>query len=216
MYQHFSESLQKILTAELPGTAIQYEMAHAVRVPQQSVPENARNAGVMALFYPKASDLHLALIERTSKHPNDAHGGQVSFPGGKEEQEDVDMRATAIRETEEEIGVKGSDIEILGALSKLYIPVSNFHVHPYVGVLPYEARFIPQPSEVQQVLEVPVSDLFNPELRRVTDLKIGTRMTLNQVPYFHFAEKVVWGATAMMLNELIYIIRESGLNQDLV
>ncbi|MBR9919890.1 MAG: CoA pyrophosphatase [Bacteroidetes bacterium] len=206
MINKFSNQLHKALQNPLPGVEKQYEMAHAVRNPAYSTPPDARQAGVMALFYPKQEDWHLVLIERTSRNPNDRHGGQVSFPGGKHEPEDQDLRQTALRETEEEIGVGAKDIEVLGKLTELYIPVSHFQVHPYVGLLPYQASFDPQEEEVESILEVPVNHLLDPKRRLTTDLKVRENMILKRVPYFELEDKIVWGATAMMLNELIHII----------
>ena len=202
----FSSDLTKAFQGQLPGRDAQYGMAHAVRNYLPKTPSDARKAGVMAMFYQKTGEWHLALIERQSSNPNDRHGGQVSFPGGKYELSDPDLKSTALRETEEEIGVNANDIEVIAELSQLYIPVSNFQVFPFVGVLPYQAKFTPQIEEVRSILEVKLFDLINPSTRKITNLQVNKQITLNQVPYFDLENKVVWGATAMMLNELITVL----------
>lgn len=149
----------------------------------------------------------MVFIERRSNNPNDRHSGQISFPGGKYEQEDVNYEATALRETEEEVGVDQGKIEILGSLTDLYIPVSNFQVFPYVGMTEETPEFELQTSEVSSILEVPFEQLTDPGIVGVKDLKIGSHLTLKGVPYFDVQEHVVWGATAMMLSELLEVWR---------
>ena len=216
MVSTFRNNVQTALRSELPGQQAQYAMAHGFRRPYPEVPSDARQAGVMALFYPVEDQLRLALIERASSNPNDRHGGQIGFPGGKYELKDNDLQQTALRETEEEIGVPASDVEVLGKLTELYIPVSHFQVHPYVGVLDYCPEFRPQWEEVQSVVEVPLGQLFDPARRKTTDLQVRREITLKEVPYFELADRVVWGATAMMLNELITIMETVDLANELL
>ncbi len=203
----FIEQLDRRLQQPLPGPEAQYRMAHAVRRTDTSPPEGVRRAGVMALFFPKGTSWHIALIERQSHNPDDRHRGQIGFPGGRYEQGDGSMRTTALRETEEEIGVDRSAIQVLGALTELYIPVSNFLVSPYVGYVAHTPRFRPQESEVKAVLEVPFELFLDRGNIRTIDLKISEHITLNDVPYFHIQGKVVWGATAMMLSELLEVLQ---------
>jgi len=202
----FIEQLKGRLQEPLPGPEAQYRMAHAVRRRSAPPPGDVRRAGVMALFYPKGGTWHIALIERQSHNPTDRHRGQISFPGGRYEPDDDTLRETARRETEEEIGVDGSAIQILGGLSELYIPVSNFLVSPYVGYVPHTPRFRPQESEVKAILEIPFGLFLEPGNICTTDMRISEHITLKQVPYFHIHGKVVWGATAMMLNELLEVL----------
>jgi 8-oxo-dGTP pyrophosphatase MutT (NUDIX family) len=208
MYDPISILGERLL-APLPGRAAQYRMAHAVRQSPEPPPADAREAGVMALFFPRNDEWQLTLIQRTSHNPQDRHGGQIGFPGGKREEQDPDLSYTALRETEEEVGVRAADIQLLGQLSELYIPVSNFLVYPFVGYVDYTPEFRPQPSEVAQVLHVPFKDVVNPDHRQLTDIRIAPQLILRDVPHFALNGHVVWGATAMMISELLAVVETS-------
>jgi 8-oxo-dGTP pyrophosphatase MutT (NUDIX family) len=200
--------IQKRLSNGLPGREAQLRMvAHAARKGYLEAPPEANQAGVLALLYPKQEEWHIVLIERGSSNPNDRHRGQISFPGGRYEEQDKDLSHTALREAEEEVGVNAGSVQLLGGLTDLYIPVSNFRVAPYVGFTETTPRFVPQESEVQGIVEVPVRELIRPDNLKMKDLIIREGFTLRQVPYFHLMNKVVWGATAMMLSELVEVIK---------
>jgi 8-oxo-dGTP pyrophosphatase MutT (NUDIX family) len=203
LISHLSQRLQ----GPLPGQKAQYKMAHAVRRRTTPPPDNARMAGVLALLYPKSDSWHMVFIERP-KREDDRHGGQISFPGGRREKEDNNLMDTALREAEEEVGVKAEHIQLLGPLTELYIPVSNYLVNPYVGFLDYAPVFRPQPDEVHAILEVPFTDFLHPGNRQKTNIKISPKITLRQVPYFNVKGKVIWGATAMMMSELVELSLE--------
>ncbi|MCB0621493.1 MAG: CoA pyrophosphatase [Saprospiraceae bacterium] len=198
--------LRERLQSPLPGREAQYRMAHAVRRSHADPPPDARIACVLALLYPQRAGWHLALIERMASNPNDRHGGQISFPGGKQEKDDPSLLFTALRETEEEIGVPAQGVNVLGELTELYIPVSNFIVHPFVGYLDFTPEFQPQPEEVRSIVEVPLSLLQDPTSIQTTDLRLAPNLVLKQVPYYNVGGKVVWGATAMMLSELLEVL----------
>ncbi len=203
--------LKQQLNKPLPGRSAQYKMAHAVRLNYPPPPANARIACTLTLLYPKAESWHLLLIQRMStNNPNDRHSGQISFPGGGIEQVDQTLAATALRETNEEVGVKSEDIELLGKLTELYIPVSNFLVHPFVGKIDYAPQFIPQPSEVKSIIETPLELLRQPQTIKKKDLKVSDTITLKGVPYYDVQGHVVWGATAMMLSEFLDILAQSS------
>lgn len=140
-------------------------------------------------------------IQRTGRIEADIHKGQISFPGGKREKDDVDLAASAVRETEEEIGVHRESIRVLRTLTPLYIPVSNFLVHPFLGITDVLPTFVPQPEEVDDILEVPLRDILDPTRRRQIDIPIQSGLTLQNVPYYDLGGQVVWGATAMILSE---------------
>ncbi|MEM1319896.1 MAG: CoA pyrophosphatase [Bacteroidota bacterium] len=202
----FIEQLQHQLTLPLPGQAAQHRMANTFRRKNTTPPADARIACVLALFYPKDEQWHLVLIQRVSHDRRDRHSGQISFPGGKLEKSDPSLLDGALREAEEEVGVPAEMVQPLGRLTQLYIPVSNFLVHPFVGVANERPNFQPQLSEVQAILEVPFSQLQNPANIQQTNLKISDHLVLKDVPYYDIQGHVVWGATAMMLSELLEVV----------
>ncbi|HKK74372.1 MAG TPA: CoA pyrophosphatase [Saprospiraceae bacterium] len=202
--QRFIPQLGKALQQPLPGVEAQLKLAHGSRKELRGHPSNARKAAVLALFFPKETDWHLALIQRAA-HDKDRHSGQISFPGGRHESADPDFRFTALRETEEEIGVKAENINILGDLSSLYIPVSNFLVHPYVGFVDFTPTFQPEPSEVDQVLELPFFEFLKEQSIGKTTLLLPNQIQLKDVPHFKIKDHVIWGATAMMMSELVTV-----------
>ncbi len=203
------KNLKQQLSKELPGRPAQYKMAHAVRLNYPPPPSDAKVACVLNLLYPKNDDWHIVLIERMSTHKDDRHSGQISFPGGGLESSDTSLSAGALREANEEVGVISGDIELLGQLTDIYIPVSNFLVHHFVGKLDYTPEFIPQPSEVKSILEVPLNHLRNPDTIQRKDLKISSNITLKNVPFYNVEDHVVWGATAMMLSEFLTVVERA-------
>ncbi len=197
--------LRKRLEQPLPGKAAQLKMMnHKLSTSGKNsrfdIPLGYKKASVMALLYPKNGIWHLALMERPeSQNP---HSRQISFPGGGYEEHDLDELATALRETEEEFGIPKDMINILGRLTELYIPVSNYLVFPYIGYLMEEPVFKPDPNEVERILEVPVNSLLDPANRKIKNMVVQGKYSLKDVPYFYFFGKEIWGATAMMLSEL--------------
>ena len=162
-----------------------------------------RLGGVLVLLYCAGEALTLVLTRRPDYEG--VHSGQVSFPGGRHEPPET-LEATALRETAEEIGVPPAEVEVLGALTPLYILPSDFEVHPFVG----RARngrpvFVPDPREVAEIVETPFDLLLDPATRvgEVWELR-GLSM---RVPFFLVGEHKVWGATAMMLSELVERVR---------
>lgn len=208
------DQLRAAFTAPLPGRTVQYEMAHVVRRSFSAPPPDARTAAVLILLFPKDEQWYFSLIQRAGHVGNDAHRGQIGLPGGKIEADDPSPAYAALREAEEEIGVSCSAVELLGALTELYIPVSNYIVYPFVGLTNQTPTFVPQESEVERIYEVPLRELVSPTVRRTTDLPFGERLTLQNVPYFHLQDKVVWGATAMILNEWVVLLRRANEQKD--
>jgi 8-oxo-dGTP pyrophosphatase MutT (NUDIX family) len=210
MKSNFIRHIERQLQKPLPGRDAQFKMAHVSRTAYEGEPpQDAMQAAVLALFFHKNGTWRLALIERESINVNDRHRGQISFPGGRRDDTDTDLSATALREAEEEIGAPTDKVKLLGPLTPLYIPVSNFHVHPFVGILedisPF--AFVPQTGEVKAVLEPTFDDFLNPANRYATNIRIGESLSLQQVPCFDIEGRLVWGATAMILSELLEAIR---------
>jgi 8-oxo-dGTP pyrophosphatase MutT (NUDIX family) len=199
--------LKKSLNSELPGQA-----AQAIMMPTLSdnsrfsleAKKEARPGGVMILFYQKNNEWYFPLIQRPDY--DGVHAKQMSFPGGKMDDGDGNLTNTALRETFEEVGVEMERIEVLGAISELYIIASNFNVLPVVGLVDTAPQFIPDAHEVDEVIEVKLSDLLKSENQKVKPLNILQGITI-QAPYFDLNDKVVWGATAMILSELKFILQ---------
>ena len=138
------------------------------------------------------------------------HSGQVALPGGKVEEGDPDVEFTALREAEEEIGIDAGKVEVIGSLSELYIPVSNFLVSPIVGFLDHKPTFVPEQREVARIIPTTLNHLIQPEIVKQTPISLGGGKYL-ETPYFDIAGEVVWGATAMILSELIQVLKQKGL-----
>ncbi len=175
-------------------------MAHGLRHRKFEVTSEMMEAGVMLLLYPFQGELHTVFIKRT-ENKHDKHKGQISFPGGKVDSSDTSIDATALRELEEEIGVPPTHIQIIGQLSPLVIPVSNFLVKPVIGFIESRPQFIPEVSEVAEIIEAPIHIFKNIETPQLIDIPLGNKMKFKNVPYFDINGHVVWGATAMILAE---------------
>ncbi len=201
--------IKKQLQKPLPGKAAQYKMATKTRLPfkEKEQPLEVRLASVLCLLYPKNGQLHFPLIQRVITK-RDKHSGQMSFPGGKIETTDKSYQAGALREANEEIGVLTADIKILGALTPLYIPASNFQVFPFIGYIDYVPTFIPQLREVAEVVEVSLAELTTPSTLKYKSMQFKNKYQIKDVPYYDVNGKTVWGATAMMLSELIALINQ--------
>ncbi len=192
----------------LPGVDAQNIMASRVRPLPAEVPADARESGVLALLFPMQDELYLLLIKRIED--GKAHGGQISFPGGRRDAADDTLQTTALRETFEEVGIPSAEIEVLGQLSPLYIPVSNSNVYPYVGFLPGHPEYSLSVDEVQYVLEVPIRELFNPAIKSVRSITPSAfpDITIKAPVYEWDKEHIIWGATAMMIAELEVVLSE--------
>lgn len=199
-------SFTRKVKSNLPGESAQIKMAHAFRRKLWPAPSDAVKAAVLIILYPKSQKWHTALIKRSSNNTQDKHAGQISFPGGKLEAEDLDLKNCAIRETSEELGLMLDPSQIIAGLSPLYIPVSNFHVHPFVSCIDFTPIFQPCQEEVVQIIEVEIEKLADPKTKKHTDLLIHSGIQIKDVPYFDVDGNIVWGATAMIISELLEIM----------
>jgi 8-oxo-dGTP pyrophosphatase MutT (NUDIX family) len=199
--------LRNAIATELPG-----QNAQAIMMPTLSdksrfsleAKKDAREGGVMILFYQKDGNVQFPLIQRPDY--DGVHAKQMSFPGGKKDLNDNSLIATALRETEEEIGVSAEKIEIIGALTELFIIASNFNVLPAIGLIKEVPDFFADEHEVDEIIEVKLADLMDDDKQKEKPLTILQGITIN-APYFDLNNKVVWGATAMILSELKHILR---------
>ncbi len=196
------DRLQQALRQPLPGVAAQERMAARVVPMPEAVPQHARASAVLSLLFPHENELSILLIRRTED--GHAHSGQISFPGGKQEPWDADLRATALREAQEEVGIMSPDVQLLGGLTQLYIPVSNFQVFPFVGFTEQRPVYHINKDEVAEILEVPLSRLFLPDRKIITRIRPVSRpgLVLKAPAYIPDENQVIWGATAMILSEL--------------
>jgi 8-oxo-dGTP pyrophosphatase MutT (NUDIX family) len=167
-----------------------------MRAPE--APPDVREAGVLFLLYPLNGDLTFVLTKRTDTVAT--HKGQVSLPGGAREAVDQDIERTAVREVCEEIGFCDVNaMQMLGSLTSLYINVSDYEVHPYVGWVGYQPLFTVQPEEVARVIEMPLSALVDDRIKRQE--RWNLRGMELDVPFYHFDGETIWGATAILLSE---------------
>lgn len=206
-FEKFEARLNKNQNKPLPGPEAQYKMTPAGRprqMPDFDTENPPKRAAVSALFHLKDGLAQMVLIKRPS-YPG-VHGGQIAFPGGGLETQDTDLLATALRETEEEIGVSPRQLQLYRKISPLYIPPSHYYVQPFLMYAKTTLKFTPQPSEVEAVLELPLSHFFEAQFCRDVSLEVrGNRIT---VPAFCIGPHVIWGATAMMINEIITLLQE--------
>ena len=160
---------------------------------------DAKEAAVLCLIYPRNRRSHVVFILRNA-YPG-VHSRQIGFPGGRREEHDDSFLATAIRETEEEIGVIGNDVEPITHLSRLFIPPSNFIVYPFLGFMEDEPVFKPEPSEVDDIIEVELDHILGENTISTENLSTSYAKNIN-VNCFRYQDKVIWGATAMILSEV--------------
>ncbi len=189
---------------QLPGEAAHKKLAPLLRLKELKELDISKRdpeeAGVMAVFYPDMEkETRLVLILR--KTYKGVHSNQVGFPGGRVEATDLDLEETALRETEEEVGIPQSQIEVIKKLSRLYIPPSNFWVQPYIGLVHNTPRMKRQESEVEAILEVKLSEFLNDENIIIERLSTSYAESI-EVPAYRLNGHVVWGATGMMLSEI--------------
>jgi 8-oxo-dGTP pyrophosphatase MutT (NUDIX family) len=200
------DDVRRALRQPLPGLPAQVLLAPAYRTAelQDRTPHaTPREAGVLVLLYPHGDRLFFPLTRRTQSVAN--HRGQVSLPGGAQEG-DESLQETAWRETCEELGVCPDRWDSLGSLSPLYIPPSGFRIHPFVAYVPRHPRFHPDPLEVAEVIETPLAFLVDPSSVRREEWELHGNDV--EVPFFYVKGHKVWGATAMVLSELVFLLRE--------
>ena len=198
--------LRTRLEAPLPGVGAQSTMAPAYRADPSVMAvdgKDCREAGVLVLLFPNGTTPQIVLTVRRDHLPD--HAGQISFPGGQREGGEA-LRETALREAHEEVNLAPDRVEILGALTPLYIPPSNYCVHPFVGAASEPPPLRPTDAEVGAILRVPLPHLLAPSTCTWETWTLhGSEV---DVPFFDVDGHKVWGATAMMLAEFLALCAE--------
>jgi 8-oxo-dGTP pyrophosphatase MutT (NUDIX family) len=206
----FSYILKTEILKGLPGTEVQWQMASSDRFVRNfpTIPgKDARIAAVMILLYPENGSIHTVFMQRPDY--DGVHGGQISFPGGKKEPEDEDVIRTALREAHEETGIDPGKVEVIGSLTPLFIPVSNMIVTPVVGGMIEKPVYNYRSEEVVFLIDADMNRFLDPSIVRSKPFEI--RGELLDVKYFDYENHTIWGATAMILNELLTIIKRGGI-----
>lgn len=207
-FEAFAARLAARLARPLPGHAAHLTMAPSHRLDRALLSvegKKCREAGVLAFLYPQAGAPMLVLTARPPSLRD--HAGQVAFPGGRREEGET-FEQTALREAHEEVSLDPAGVRLLGALTPLYIPPSRFCVYPFVGVCAAPPALRPMEVEVDRILHVPVAHLLDPATRAVGQWAV--RDEASDVPYYRVEDLQVWGATAMMLAELLAVVAEAG------
>lgn len=198
--------LAERLEDPLPGHEAHLHMAprYPARRADLSVEErDCREAGALVLLHPHDGEPAVVLTVRRDHLPD--HAGQISFPGGQREPEET-LSDTALREAEEEINLSPASVDVLGPLTPLYIPPSNFCVHPFVGQTASAGSLRPTDAEVRRILQIPLTHLLDPTTRTTETRLLNGREVV--VPYYDVSGYTVWGATAMMLAEFLAVVRD--------
>ena len=166
------------------------------------------HAAVLVPLFKKQEECHLLFTKRSEQVKY--HKGQISFPGGVFEEKDGELVRTALRESFEEIGLKESDVQIIGVLDDI-VTTTGFIVTPFVGLIPYPYPFRPSAREIAELIEVPLRHLLRKEVfseRRIVD------GALDRVVYsYQFGQHDIWGATALILNQLLGLFSDPGVQR---
>lgn len=193
------------LAEKLPGIDSHIKMAPEHRAEElfKINPDdlNPRLSAVLIILFHEDGKLKIVFIRR-SEYVG-IHSGQIAFPGGRYEESDKELKTTALREVEEEIGIKTETVDILGHLTDLYIPPSNFMVRAFVGYVNEKPVFNINEREVQEVLVLNYEHFKHPDVIKVREFKTHNSTRLTKAPYFNVEGAIIWGATAMILTELL-------------
>lgn len=206
-FELFLKHIETLKNTKLPGIEAQFKLAPKLRLNYNAKKIKANDpkiAAVLALFYPNQNNEVTLLLTKRANY-NGTHSGQISFPGGKVEQSDLNLKQTALRETFEELGIIDEDIEVIREFTEVYIPPSNFLVTPFIGII-YNKPVFKVNSEVAKIIEVPFSKLIDET--SIGSIKItNSYMKETSVPCFKIDNSIIWGATAMILSEIREVLK---------
>jgi len=205
---NFIQALKTKISQGLPGDKAHQHLIPAKRLSARNLiatKKDFRSSAIGILLFPKNNRLFTLLIQRPTYEGS--HSGQVSFPGGKMDLSDINLEYTARRECFEEVDFPLSSGELIGELSDVYIPVSNFMVKPFIFYSKLEPVFKPDKREVEQLIYLNIDTLMNDDIQKNGRVKISKGVYQKNIPYFEIEGKKVWGATAMILSELKEILK---------
>lgn len=208
-FEALISGINERLAFPLPGNVAQVRMSSIRRIAElaRKEPKDYVKSSVLILLYPSGDEICFVVILRPDY--NGVHSGQISLPGGKFEDSDKSLQFTALREVYEEIGVAPEQIQILGQLTDLYIPPSNFMVTPFIGFTRSRPRFEADPSEVAKIIEIRLSELSNRNNIKNRKVRIIFGLWI-KVPCWVIDGNIIWGATAMILSEFQELLNYKG------
>lgn len=208
-FADFTQKIDELKKHPLGGLDAQFRMAPKLRLrydQDKIAAQNPRKAAVLALFYPNLKQETCLLLTQRASYKG-VHSAQISFPGGKIEKKDVNLQATALRETFEEVGIQSTAIKIIREMTAVYIPPSNFLATPFLGLINQTPTFIHN-HEVEKIIQITLKDLLNE--RHTSQVSLSTSYLKNaQVPCFKIDNHIIWGATGMMLSEIKELIKQN-------
>jgi 8-oxo-dGTP pyrophosphatase MutT (NUDIX family) len=206
-FDYLLARIQALLDQPLPGSEAHDAILPALAQQRKLALDKDKNpklSSVAATFFPKEGETHILLIQRQSY--DGVHSGQISFPGGKVEERDQNLVETALREMEEEVGVLRNNPKLIRSISQVYIPPSRFLVHPFLFYLEELPKLKKNEREVDNIIFLPLSKLLDDALIVQGKIKLDNGVNL-KTPYFEFQGHKIWGATAMMLSEIKWMLK---------
>ena len=206
-FNAFLNELRIALSEPLPGVIAQAKLApphRPVELINTLSGDPVRDSAVLILLWQHGEEISTVFILRPVYEG--FHSNQIAFPGGKYEKSDKDFVTTALREAHEEVGIDPETVTILGQLTPLFISPSRFMVYPVVGYITTEPVFILDPFEIKDVIPCNLVDFLNPDHFIIQDIEVRGNI-ISDIPCFKTGEHLIWGATAMIFNELLEIIK---------
>jgi len=206
-FTDFKNYLLKIKDYKLPGHDYLLKIAPPARIKHLKnniIPKDSKTASVLMLFYPDSNNETRLVLMLRNKYKG-VHSNQISLPGGKVDRLDKSLKDTALRETHEEIGLHKDDIDIVGDLSSVYIPPSNFNVYPFIGYINTTPIFHPDPKEVSLILKPKLDYVLNMD---IVDSLVEVNGSTQKVPSYIINNHILWGATAIMVHEFVLLFKQ--------
>ena len=207
-FNDFIKELKRQIAKPLPGIEAQIKMASSKRSIESELKAKhirAKKGAVLILFYPYKNSIYTVFILR--QEYDGVHSGQISFPGGRFENSDKTLINTALREAEEEVGIDVSKVNILGSISRLYIPPSNFLVLPVIGTTNVRPDFSADNKEVKEILEIEFYNFLDEKNITYKEIRVFNKLKIT-APCYDIKGNIIWGATAMIISELCEVLKQ--------